>query len=258
MAWFRADGLPGCALPLYSLCTRFSRPFSQPTCPARSRFVRSGPCLLLILCFSLASPVAWARDIGAALKVGTTGFGGDMTVELTDTFNARAGINFFSYAFDEEEEGDDADMELEIGLQSFPLLLDWHPWGGNFRLSCGLVINRNELSVKTTEPGSVELNDRDYFVDSFKMDVTFNLISPYLGIGYGNAVRDVDRRWRAAMDLGVMFHGKPGVRGRATASNPAQQEALNQDLAIEVSDVRDDLSGVIIYPVLTFGISYRF
>lgn len=216
-------------------------------------------CLLLAWCFLAWLPTAQARDIGAALKLGTPGFGGDITIGVNETLNTRVGINFLSLAFEDDEEDDDeADIELEIGLLSFPLLLDWHPRGGNFRISGGLVINQNELSAKTTEPGSVDLNDRDYFVDSFSMDITFNAVSPYLGIGYGNAVRDVDRRWRASVDFGVMFHGTPKVRGRATASNPAQQEALNRDLDIEIADVQDDFSSLKIYPVISFGISRRF
>ncbi len=211
----------------------------------------------VIILTMFSASICVAGGPGVSLKIGTTGFGGDLAVGVGERFNLRAGVNVFSLSADSEDEIDQETIRLRLKLLTVPLLLDWHPFEGNFRLSAGVAFNNNEIKINA-EPGSViELNDREYAVDDMSMGVTFNQLSPYAGIGYGNSVRG-DSRLVFAFDLGLMFHGTPKLRTSATASNPAQQAALDRDLAIETDDFRDDLSSFKFYPVLTFGMSYRF
>ncbi len=224
-------------------------------------FVPSWRTLVVFFAAFLLAHVVSAREIeiGSALKIGTTGFGADVTFGLVETMNLRAGLNMLSLSFDFEDDDDDADddeLTLNVKLQTLPLLLDWHPRRRNFRLSGGIVLNNNKLSFEA-DAGERDFNDVDYLVDSFDIDVTFNTISPYLGIGYGNAIRP-GGRWRFAFDFGVMLHGTPKVRGRAVATNPEQQERLNQDVDEELEEFRDEMKGFTFYPVLTLGLSYRF
>jgi len=222
-------------------------------------FVCSRRTLVVCIATILLAHVVSVRgvEIGTAVKVGTTGFGADVTFGLAETMNLRAGLSMLSLSFDFEDDDDDDELTLNIDLQTIPLLLDWHPWRNNFRLSGGIMLNNNELSLEADAGEEVTLNDVEYRVDSLSMDVAFDTVSPYLGIGYGNAVRQ-GGRWRFAFDFGVMFHGTPKVTGRAEASNPALQERLNRDFDEELEELRDDLSGFTMYPVLTLGLSYRF
>jgi hypothetical protein len=78
-------------------------------------------------------------------------------------------------------------------------------------------------------------------------------VSPYLGIGYGNPVSG---RVGFFFDLGVAFHGNP--RASASADRPvASDPDFQRDLDAEVQDIQDDLENIIVYPVLSLGISIR-
>jgi len=214
--------------------------------------------LSMIVLMTLARSSALGADVGASLKVGTTGLGADVTVGVSDQFNVRAGLSWLSLTFEpDDEEGDDENITIKLRLQTIPLLGDWHPFAGNFRVSGGLMLNDNNVSLAAAPGDEIEFNEVDYRVESFSMDISFNQFSPYLGIGYGNAAKE-GRRLVFALDLGIMYHGAPKVSARAIASDPAQQSNLDRDLDIEIADLRDDASAFRIYPVMSFGLSYRF
>ena len=199
-----------------------------------------------------------AADIGASLKFGSPGFGGDMTVDISEKLNLRTGLNYFSLTIrPEEERADSENITAELRLLTIPLLVDWHPYPGNFRLSAGLAWNGNKISASAKPGEELDFNDRAYLVDDFYGKISFNRISPYLGFGYGNAVAG-ESRWTLALDIGVFYHGAPQVAAHATAAHPALQPAMDRDLAKEVADLEDDLRPYRFYPVLTLGLSYRF
>jgi len=219
---------------------------------------RFGTWLLSVLIFACFTTSTFGIDGGTSLKVGTTGIGADVTVGVSEKLNARVGISGFSKTFSPNgEEEDDENISIKLKLQTIPMLLDWHPRAGNFRTSIGFMLNNNKISLNAQPGDQLDFNDVDYRVDSFSLDLSFNQFAPYLGIGYGNAAKE-GRRFVFAFDLGVMFHGTPKVTAKAIASNPAQQSALDRDLEIEITDLRDDVKPFKFYPVLNLGMSYRF
>ncbi len=185
-----------------------------------------GTWLLAVLISACVTTSTFGADVGTSLKVGTTGIGADVTVGLSETLNARAGISGFSKTFrPDDDEEEDENISIRLKLQTIPILLDWHPRAGSFRTSVGVMLNNNKISLSAQPGDEVDFNDVDYQVDSFSLDLSFNQFSPYFGIGYGNAAKE-GRRFVFAFDLGVMFHGTPKVNAKAIASNPAQQSAL--------------------------------
>ena len=206
---------------------------------------------------AFASTSASARGFGLSLKAGTTGFGGDASVGLTEKLSLRGGLNMFSWSGEYDDDDNCDDVRAELSLQSFPLLLDWHPFASNFRLSAGVVYNRNELTGSAELGDTVELEGIDYRVEDLSARLSFNRWCPYLGVGYGHAAGP-GRRLVFAFDLGVMYHGAPKLRAAAVASDSALQEALDRDLQSEVDDLNDDLDSFRFYPVMTFGLSFSF
>lgn len=204
-------------------------------------------------------PAATPAAFGVTVKAGTLGFGSDLTVGWSPKFNTRLGFNIFWYGLEEsetDEEGVTEKIQADLELFTIPMLLDWHPWESDFRLSLGAIINWNNVAL-SSDTGSVKINEVEYEVQSLDGEVTFNTLSPYLGIGYGNGV-DKTGHWHFAFDLGVMFQGAPNVDANAVATDPAQQAALDADLEAERSNIEDDLEMFTVYPVLSFGISYTF
>lgn len=201
-------------------------------------------------------------EVGATLKVGTQGIGADVTTGINEKLNARFNLNYFSYGTtfegDEDEDGGGGgSVKPELTLLTLGALLDWHPWAQGFRLSAGLYLNMNKVDMTADLSDTVEINDREYTLSDLGGSVDFNTLAPYLGLGYGNAV-GTDGRWHFSFDLGVMFQGTPQVDLRASVSDPALQTQLDADIAGEEKKLEDDLGFFTIYPVISFGVSYRF
>jgi hypothetical protein len=200
----------------------------------------------------------FAEGVGITAKVGTLGLGGELTAGLLQRVNGRLGFNALSISADLSDDEDGVeDVSGDLELQTVSLLLDWHPWkDGGFRLSAGAILNNNEVSLTAESDVVVQLGDSAYLISDLNGDVTFDDIVPYVGLGYGNAVGEGN--WHFSFDLGVMFQGEPDVSLSATALIPAQQDALNASIEQEIQDIEEDTEVFTMYPVLSFGLSYKF
>ncbi len=81
------------------------------------------------------------------------------------------------------------------------------------------MINQNEIVLSADPNEPIELEDTDYNIESMDGSIEFQTFSPYLGIGYGNAV--IPGRVHFTCDFGFMFHGAPQVTATAQATLPA-------------------------------------
>ncbi len=209
-------------------------------------------CLIVVI---MLAGVACGRPIGVSLKFGTLGPGGDVTVNLGKKANLRGGINLFGYK--RTVDLDEARVDGDIDLHTIPVLLDWHPAGSGFRLSGGVIFNENKISLTASPNETLSFQGADYTVESLDGEVSFNEISPYIGIGYGDAVGG-NGRWRFACDFGLMYHDKPDVFVEATARNPFIQAQLDRDLQAEKEEFEEDIENFVVYPVVSVGFSFAF
>lgn len=215
--------------------------------------------LVAMISFSLTpSAFAGTGDIGVALKGGTLGLGGEVTVGLMPSVNARAGFNTFNYDGSRTENNIKYDYKLK--LQSIPVLLDWHPFeASGFRLSSGAVFNSNKINATGTPQGTYTIGGTTYTaaqIATLSGNVSFNNFAPYAGIGWGNVVGE-DSGLSIAFDLGVMFQGKPNVS--LAASGPIATDAtFKTNLAREVADLESNINSLKYYPVISLGLAYKF
>ena len=192
------------------------------------------------------------------MKAGTTGFGGDLTWGFSENFNIRAGIGYFAMKVHFVDSDQNDQKDAQINLLNLPITLDWYPITGNgFRLSAGVLFNNNYADINVNSGQDVSINDNHYIVSSLNGKVDFNRIAPYIGIGYGNAA-DTSAHWHFSSDLGVAFVGTPTITLDATALDPSQQDALNNDLVAQRNKYQDDAKPFKFYPVISIGISYTF
>ena len=213
----------------------------------------------LAIVFGLTFSTVNANDFALGGNIGTPGAGLQATVGLTDTLNARGVINYFSADTDESQDG--IDYELDFDLQSFGAILDWHPSGGTFRLSVGLFSNGNELtgSGRGTPGTLVEFGDQVFPADELgtvNAELDFDSAAPYLGIGWGNAVKEPG--WSFAADIGVFFQGDPDVRLMLTDVNPLIADEAEAERAQAEAELRDEVDSFDLYPYLSIGAAYRF
>jgi hypothetical protein len=191
-------------------------------------------------------------------RVGTLGPGLDLTVGMASWINARVGGNFLRVKHGGSIK--DVDYNMDIKLASLPMLLDIHPFRNEFRITGGVLYNRNEGDLDAKTDRKVKIGDREYELDQLSTlngDVRFKRWAPYIGLGFGNPVLDADKRWGFVFDLGIMIQGRPDVT--LTARGPVLGEIdFPANLIVEEDKVQKEANKLRVYPVLSFGISYQF
>lgn len=196
--------------------------------------------------------------IGVTGKVGTTGLGADLTVPLiTNWVNLRAGYNWMELRPSTSQGG--IDYKADVRLQTVPLLVDFHPFHGNFRLTGGVYYNKNEMDLISTVSAGTTVGST---VLATSATLTSNVswgkeFAPYFGIGYGNAgddnVLDLPIAVGLSVDLGAYYQGSPNV-----TLSESTGLVTDADLAAEARQIEDDLGDFKFFPVLSIGIHVRF
>ncbi|HOW43326.1 MAG TPA: hypothetical protein P5110_02400 [Candidatus Omnitrophota bacterium] len=215
--------------------------------------------LVVALLFACAAGHLFAADSRLALsaKAGTLGGGLEGIVNITPHFNVRAGANTFQYDYDGKESDINYDFDLE--LLTFAGLVDWFPFDNGFRVTGGCMANENSLELKATTAGTYDIGGVTYTsaeVGTLKGELDFNSLAPYLGIGYGNPF-GTESNWSFNFDIGVMFQGSPDL-SVTTDGTLAANAAFQANLAREKADLEDELDEFEFYPVISFGVTYRF
>ncbi|HMO05002.1 MAG TPA: hypothetical protein PKC67_10655 [Kiritimatiellia bacterium] len=191
------------------------------------------------------------------LKVGTLGIGADASIYLSDWVSFRGNVGYLDFTY--KDTIDDIDFDLDLNFQTAMFLLDFYPFeGGNFRISAGVALLDNELGIDGTPEGNEEIGDNEYTpeqIGTISGAAEFDEVAPYIGIGYGNAVRP-DYSLTFVVDFGVIFQTYDvSISSSGTAAN---DPTFQQDLAQLQKDIEDEINRLKIYPVINFGIAYHF
>ena len=204
---------------------------------------------LLVIAVALAAigmaSAAQAAGVGVAGKVSTNGYGVELGYRFNDYLAVRGGINKGSYEYSATDAGINYDYTLDF--DNYPVLLDWHPLGGVFRLTGGVVSNNNQLTGRAS--GSVDIGGTVYNT-TVTTDITFKKSSPYVGLGW-SGVPSAKGGLGFSFDIGVVMHGSP----TATITAPA---ALPADIAREEAALNDEMKDFKYWPMVSFGIGYTF
>lgn len=202
-------------------------------------------------------PASHADDglVAFGLKGGTLGVGIEATVATPiENLNLRGQANGLS--LDEDVEEDGVNYTGELKLSSVGAIADYHVGGSAFRISGGAYINNNKFSL-TGEPvaGTIEIGDTVYTAaqaGTVTAGVEFSSLSPYFGIGFGNALGD-GRPFKFSIDIGVLYQGDPEASVAATGLI-----VTNADLEEAERELNTELENLKWYPVVAIGMSYRF
>jgi len=216
--------------------------------------------LLACVMVSLAAGEGEAEDGGSSVavgvKVGTTGVGADLTLRVTDTLNIRANVS--TLQLDHDDTVDDVEYDIDVDFEFLGVLLDVHPFDNGFRLTAGAVWNNSDLTLNAVLAEPESIGNGIYSPESIGTltgVLTFDDFAPYIGIGFGNAV-GTDGRWTFSFDLGIIVQQ---YEVDLTADGPISTDAgFLADLEQEETDIQEELDGIEIYPVLSFGVACAF
>ncbi|GAA4015895.1 hypothetical protein [Actimicrobium antarcticum] len=222
---------------------------------------------------SLNMPASKPTGKAISLLVGTTGLAIHGVGAINSEMNARIGVNYFNNV-DFSTNTKYVDWNLHLKLRTFDFLLDWFPWDSNFRFTSGVVFNRNQIEAQGTYANvdgigigglpftSFTYQGVDYNVSQvggLKGKIDFQPVSPYLGMGWGNALKD-GKGWGLSSDVGILFQGSPTSRTSAeNCTLPSRAcEMISILLASEDQRLNDKLKRFRAYPVIRVGVNYRF
>ena len=189
------------------------------------------------------------------------GLGITATTSLSDQVNARALLAGFS--LDTDGNTDDIEYDASADILFAGGMLDFHPAGGGFRLSAGLLYNGSEIDANgECNSASCEVGDTLNVIqngDRVEGDIDFDSAAPYIGLGWGNAV-DRAGRWSFSFDLGAAYIGEGDVSLRCTqvSGPPGSTAACNMAAEEEERELQEDVADFEWYPVLMIGAAYRF
>ncbi|MBL1292710.1 MAG: hypothetical protein COB61_002455 [Thiotrichales bacterium] len=186
----------------------------------------------------------YAADFVAPSATGaTTTLGSGFTTTFSRTINGRLGINALDVGLTQLDE-ESAAYNVDFGLNSWSALLDWHPFKGGFRLSGGVLHNqpgdRQQVDPYTGLATGNALSENE--LGSLNSVIELEGTTPYLGIGWGNALIK-SGRLGFLVDLGVVFQDD----GEVGFSGAGQDVSLTNRL--------DDYGYL---PVFSLGLSYQF
>lgn len=204
---------------------------------------------------------AFARrhaDVSVGFRVGTPGIGLELGKLITGHLAVRVGANYFKLRATKAQS--DVIYDATLTLQGVSAMVDLYPGSrGGFHFTAGILTNPMTITG-TGRPtgGTYTINGVTYTsaqVGTLTATGKFPGVGPYVGIGFGTPARR-GGAGELLFDLGASI-GNPAITLSATgaAADPAFAADLEAQRAQTQSDVDKYLK---VYPVLSFGLAYRF
>lgn len=215
--------------------------------------------ILATLLLVVSAIPAQAGDFSLGGSASTLGFGAEAGYAFNDRFGARLGGYAFSFDRDGEENG--IEYEGELDLSNIGVFVDWHPFAGALRVSGGWFATDNNL-VGTGVPGPGGTFDIGGFtfteaeVGTLGATADLGSSAPFLGAGWVWGRADGGLAW--SLDLGILFQDSPDIDLTSTGGTLSDEPELQAALREEEIELEDDLDKYDLYPVISFGLSWRF
>lgn len=220
-------------------------------------------CLFSLYSFSLKAEEKITHnknslDSHLTAKVSTMGFGLEYNHPVNSKLSIGIGLNKFtkrfSYNWNDSNTNLNAQSDAKIDFQSLSIIANYHPFDNGFRLRGGAYINDNTFKFKAV--GGVDLDGTIYDDATVNGKVDFDTFSPYIGIGYGSEPRG-DNRLSLDFDIGVM-KTSPKATLDVSCATCGASPTFQDDFQRELDSLNKDMDSYNFYPVISFGLSYRF
>ena len=203
------------------------------------------------------------RLFNYGFKAGTLGVGFDLSTPINEWMSLRFNANGLNYSSDDDL-GYNGLLKTDktYELQTFGLLVDYHL--AQLRLTTGVYINNNSIVdiVKPTATSGLYIDGINYnstTITQVDQTISFNTVSPYVGIGWGN--NSYKEGWNMTFDVGLLYHSDPQLELDLTLNQNitlAEADAIRSHANEEIKVQEKNLSDFPFYPVVMVGFSYSF
>jgi len=227
-----------------------------------------------------AEPAAPAKQssegripIGIGVKVSSLGIGGEVALAISHRSNVRVGFNAFSYGdtFDKDGVTYKGNLKLRSAQATYDLFLL-----KGLHISPGVLFyNGNQVGANASVPGgqSFSLSNTNYVSDPANPitgtgKLTVYKAAPMVLFGIGNLVPRSLHHFSTSFEIGAAYQGPPRVALNLTGSacdstglfcrSISSDPTIQSNIAAEQTKLNKSASPYKFYPVLSFGIGYRF
>ena len=212
-------------------------------------------CALLLIMIQPATLSAQG-GLSAGVKLGTTGFGIEGALGLSENINVRGGYSAYDFKLDYTTDDRDPDVEfnLDSNNDAVNILVDYLPFKRGFRLTGGFIYQGPQFEGTGFPIESYTDPQSGFTIPPDQMgSVTINLeyekkFSPYLGIGFGNSVGN--QRITFSFDAGVIFTGEPTFRSQSVGK-------MAEIIEYDEQELRDGVEEFTVLPLISFGLSFK-
>jgi len=231
--------------------------------------------LLVVSLFSCVAALAQSElpHFGIGVNMSTLGAGIQAATAVTQKSNVRVGFNDFSYGRDFNKDGIQYNGNLQ--LRSFEILYDQYLIGG-LHVTPGLLAyngNRGTANAAVGGGQTFSLGGVTYMSaasNPVNGNATVNLGStaPMILIGFGNLLPRNGRHITYNVEFGAVFQGSPKatLNLAGTVCDPTGAicqpvtvyPGLQTNIQNEQNKINNDLNFFKYYPVIRFGIGYKF
>ncbi|MEO5799859.1 MAG: hypothetical protein ABIZ70_11060 [Gemmatimonadales bacterium] len=198
-------------------------------------------------------------DVSIAVRASTLGFGAEISKLLIPHVGVRLGAN--TYSLTKNVDQSDVTFDAKLKMKALTALIDLYPAGrGSFHLTGGLITNPVEITAvgQPNANGSYKINGRDYTaaqVGTLTGTGKWPKTSPYAGLGFGTPANS-HKGIKFIFDLGAAV-SKSTIA--LTATGGANSAQLQSDINAQVAKTQKDIDKYAkVYPVLSFGLAFRF
>jgi hypothetical protein len=198
--------------------------------------------------------------LALGVKGGTVGIGPELTFGISKYLNLRGGYNWAN--FTSKGKIEHVKYDLDFDMDNIPLMLDWHPFAGMFRISAGAYFQSDSyVKLEATPKKSTKIGNHHYGPEVMgtlkgRIDVEDD-VAPYVGIGIGNAVMQ-DVALSLSLDIGLLFQSYDVKLTSNGAGMYAKSSAFRDDLEKERKRIQDKADDWKIYPVVALSLAYHF
>jgi len=212
--------------------------------------------------FSVGVVSAWAQPVNVSVGASTLGLGVQISMALIPgTLDLALGINHLSKSRSGVYSSSNNSIPYtgNLRLETIPILLNYYPFHGVFRVTGGAMINENQVTAYSSDPNGTYIFNGQLFsgsqVGTFTGKVTYRRVAPYLGLGWGSKAARTPG-FSLGFDVGVLFTGSPNVQ--LSASNPQNNTTLASDVAAAQAKANARASSYKLWPMIGLRLGYDF
>ena len=198
--------------------------------------------------------------LAIGVKGGTAGIGPELTFGISRFLNLRGGYDWAN--FTSKGKISHVKYDAKFDMDNIPVMLDWHPFAGMFRISAGAYFQSDSyVRLDAKNEKSSKIGNHHYpanVVGTLKgrIDVEDD-VAPYVGIGVGNAVMK-DVALSLSLDIGLLFQSYDVQLTSNGAGMFSTYPTFRDDLEKERKRIQDKADDWKIYPVVALSLAYHF